>query len=187
SPFAVSSKSGDKSPHSKFRACSTLKEFFSRLLDFDFDVWAIDANVIPIHSTARRWAKHFASGHVKNASVPGAGHLCASEFALAQRPAHVRARVIDRVKRTTDVEDCNLFTIDLDHRGLAGRNVVGAGNSYEVWHQSFCILVTLVELPEVVSLSVCRDQSRLTPRLSHPKSVQLRLDRRLLGRQLFLP
>src|SRR5438874_2617726 len=29
--FAVSSKSGDKLPHSKFRACSTLKESFGRL------------------------------------------------------------------------------------------------------------------------------------------------------------
>src|SRR5882672_3022642 len=84
------------------------------LLDFDFDVRAIDANVIPIRSTARRWAKHFAGGHVKNASVPGAGHLCASEFALTKRPAHMRARVVDGVKRTIDIEECNLFTVDLD-------------------------------------------------------------------------
>src|SRR5713226_5836920 len=104
------------------------------LLDFDFNVRTVDANVIPRHSTARRWAEHFSSGHVKNASVPGAGHFHATQFTFAKRAAHVGTGVVDRVKRAADVEERDLLTVDFDHPGLSSRNVVGLGNFYKLWH-----------------------------------------------------
>src|SRR5713226_931612 len=110
------------------------------MLDLDFNVRAIDANVIPIHSSARRWAKHFAGGNVKNASVPGAGHLHTTQFTFAERPAHMCASVVDRMKRSADVEKRDLLTVDLDHSGGAGRNVFGLRNFYKLWHWFLSLL-----------------------------------------------
>ena len=110
------------------------------LLDLDFNVRAIDANVIPIHRSARRWAKHFAGGNVKDASVPGAGHLHTTQFTFAERPAHMCASVVDRVKRTAHVEKGDLFAVDLDHSDGADWNVVGLGNFHKLWHWFLSLL-----------------------------------------------
>src|SRR5438552_10546221 len=102
--------------------------------DFDFDVRAIDSNIVSAYALTCGRTEHLAGCDIKNGTVPGTSDFNTFDFPLTKRPAHVCACVIDRVKRTAHVEKGDLFTVDLDHRGLACRNVIGPGNFYSLGH-----------------------------------------------------
>src|SRR5713226_6809575 len=81
------------------------------MLDLDFDVRTFDANTVTAYRFRSRWSEHLAGRDIKHCTVPGASDLNAFDFSFAQRTTHVRARVIDRVKRTCNVEECNLLAV----------------------------------------------------------------------------
>src|SRR5436309_2555470 len=70
--------------------------------------------------------------------VPGAGHHAPVELALAERPAPVGARVVDRIVRAVHVEQGQRLARDLDHPALARRHVADRGEPYpsRLYHRS---------------------------------------------------
>src|SRR5205814_3070810 len=92
--------------------------------DFDFDVRAIDPNVIAIDGLGRRRSEHLASSYVEHRAMPGTGYFVALDFAFAKRPAYVRAVIIEGMENAADIEERDLFSIYFDHPGLPGGNVV---------------------------------------------------------------
>src|SRR5207248_2031172 len=115
------------------------------MLDLDFNVRTLDANTVTGYRFRSRWSEHLAGRDIKHCTVPGAGDFNTFEFSFAQRTTDVRARVIDGVKRTCNVEECNLFTVDLDHPGLARRNILSLRNSHELWHCSLYLKDVLLQ------------------------------------------
>src|SRR5215510_1177455 len=74
----------------------------------------------------------------------------------------MRTCVIDRMKRTANIENRNLLAVDLDHRGLARRNIVRAGYSYELGH---CISDRLRLIARTLSIAQSvHNPLRLFPR-----------------------
>src|SRR5438874_7680521 len=107
---------------------------FSQGSDFDFNVRTLDAHTVTGYRFRSRWSEHLAGRDIKHCAVPGAGDFNTFEFSFAQRTTDVRARVIDGVKRTCNVEERNLFTVDLDHSGRANRDLLNPGNFDKLWH-----------------------------------------------------
>src|SRR6266404_7040613 len=89
------------------------------LSDFDFNVQAIDANVISAYALTCGRTEHLAGCDIKHCAMPRASDLNTLDLAFAQRPAHVRAGVVDRMVGAVDVEDRNLVTVYLDQLCLA--------------------------------------------------------------------
>src|SRR5438132_1407865 len=82
---------------------------------------ALDVDGIPGHLD-RGVVDVGAGRDVPAPGVPGAGHHAPVELALAERPAPVGARVVDRVVRAVHVEQGQRLALDLDHPALARRH-----------------------------------------------------------------
>src|SRR5256884_9899991 len=90
---------------------------------------ALDVDGIPGHLD-RGVVDVGAGRDVPAPGVPGAGHHAPVELALAERPAPVGARVVDRVVRAVHVEQGQRLALDLDHPALARRHVADGGDPY---------------------------------------------------------
>src|SRR5256885_1646558 len=90
---------------------------------------AVDVDGIPGHLD-RGVVDVGAGRDVPAPGVPGAGHHAPVELALAERPAPVGARVVDRVVRAVHVEQGQRLALDLDHPALARRHVADGGDPY---------------------------------------------------------
>src|SRR5882672_6425843 len=66
--------------------------------------------------------------------MPWASHFGAVQLAFAQWAADVSAVVIDRVKRTGNVEESYFFSACFNQAGLTGGNFICGCNFYELWH-----------------------------------------------------
>ena len=51
--------------------------------DFDFDVSAFNADIVPADRRACWWAEDRACGYIKRGAVPGTGYFSAVKFAFA--------------------------------------------------------------------------------------------------------
>jgi len=102
--------------------------------NLDFNISAIDSNIIAAYGLPGGWSQHLTAGDIKYRAVPGTGYFPAFDFSFAERATHVSARVVDRMELTANIEKRDLSSIHLDHPGGAGRNVVGPRNSYKFWH-----------------------------------------------------
>src|SRR5205809_3918666 len=98
---------------------------------------ALDVDGIPGHLD-RGVVDVGAGRDVPAPGVPGAGHHAPVELALAERPAPVGARVVDRVVRAVHVEQGQRLALDLDHPALARRHVADRGDPYpsRLYHRS---------------------------------------------------
>ena len=67
------------------------------------DVFALDANFVGIDALSRH-AFTFASGHAEFPAVPWAGDGTVGANAVTEWATTVNASVVERVKRTVDVE-----------------------------------------------------------------------------------
>jgi hypothetical protein len=85
-----------------------------------------NANIVAV-LFSRPVVQHFSAGDVKDGPMPGTRDFRARELAFAERSANVSAGVIDRMKRTIEVEDGNFNSVNLDQFGLAGGNLVDGG------------------------------------------------------------
>src|SRR5205809_981107 len=98
---------------------------------------ALDVDGIPGHLD-RGVVDVGAGRDVPAPGVPGAGHHAPVELALAERPAPVGARVVDRVVHAVHVEQGQRLALDLDHPALARRHVADGGDPYpsRLYHRS---------------------------------------------------
>ena len=110
------------------------------LLDLDFNVRTVDANVIPRHIAGGRRPKHLTSSNVEHRAVPRARDFSPVDLTFRERPAHVRAGVVDRVERTTYVEKRDFLAVDFDHPGPANGYLFSSGNLYKLWHWFLSLL-----------------------------------------------
>src|SRR5256712_272527 len=111
---------------------------------------ALDVDGIPGHLD-RGVVDVGAGRDVPAPGVPGAGHHAPVELALAERPAPVGARVVDRVVRAVHVEQGQRLALDLDHPALARRHVADGGDPYpsRLYHRSRSLpSPTLLDHPE---------------------------------------
>src|SRR5690349_17059878 len=109
---------------------------FSQGSDFDFNVRTFDANIVTGYRFRSRWSEHLAGCDIKHCALPLTSDLNTLDLSLAERPADMRARVIDGMKRICNVEERNLFAVDFDHHGLARRNILSLRNFDKLWHGS---------------------------------------------------
>ena len=108
-----------------------------RRLDFQLNIRALDSDVIAIDRVGRRRAEDSPGGDVKCGAVPRACHLSSVDFPLTQGSADVRATIIDCMKGTIDIEDCDFVSVYLDHYCLAGKNLIGRSDLNKLWHICF--------------------------------------------------
>src|SRR3954463_6704185 len=71
-------------------------ELFRRNADVDLHLAVDDAHRVGVHREDRGQRPHFAGGEIEARAVAGALHQAVLELALAERPAIVRADVVDR-------------------------------------------------------------------------------------------
>ena len=67
------------------------------LSDFDFDVMFGDPNCKTLHALSGRWTQDGTGFDVEPGTMPWADDLVACDHALCQRPATVRARILDDI------------------------------------------------------------------------------------------
>ena len=77
---------------------------------------------------------HLSAAHVEAPGVPRTGHDRTFDPAFGERPALVRAGVVDRVKLAADVEDRDLVVADGERFGGSGRNVGDGRDGDETRH-----------------------------------------------------
>src|SRR5260370_40733259 len=91
------------------------------LLDLDFNVRTVDANVIPRHIAGGRRPKHLTSSNVEHRAVPRARDFSPVDLTFRQRPSHVQAGLAVRAERTTHVEKRGFLADALRQPGPGAR------------------------------------------------------------------
>src|SRR6516164_4279109 len=94
-----------------------------RSIDLDEHVVPFDLDGKTPHACRGRRASNGASLDVEVGTVPGTLHGLPAQFAFAQRPAPVRAGVVDRVEGPLHVEQADTVTIGLNHLARSGCQV----------------------------------------------------------------
>src|SRR5262245_65203470 len=82
--------------------------------DLNLDIRTIHTHLVSGYIAGRRRAQYLATGDIKDGPMPGAGNFAAVNFTFAQWAADMRAGVVDRVKRSVDIEERDLVAIYLD-------------------------------------------------------------------------
>jgi hypothetical protein len=102
-------------------------------LEFDLDVLAAHPDLIVGDVSRCRCTKYGAARDVENRTVPGAGHFCASNQSLRERPALMGAGIVNRIELSVDVEECYSLPAGVHCPRLTRRDLGCCGNLDEFW------------------------------------------------------
>jgi hypothetical protein len=93
------------------------------LTNLNLNVVSFNHDFVALNAVEGRRAKGFTAFEIEFGGVPRTGYFAVPHFTLAQRPALMRAGIIQSEIRAIDIENGDPLAFDVKGGGFAGREI----------------------------------------------------------------